>query len=92
MNDTAPWAEARMRELFAQRTPGERVEMACRSFTAARALVLAGLRREHPGIGDEQLRLRLLERTYAADFEPAAWTRVLALWHETQDRGAHPTR
>jgi hypothetical protein len=84
MNDTAPWAEARMRELFAQRTPGERVEMACRSFTAARALVLAGIRREYPGISPEELRFQILERTYRADFEPAAWARLLQLWKRTQ--------
>lgn len=80
MNDTAPWAEARMRELLAQRTPGERVAMASRSFAAARQLMVAGIRQQEPDISDEELRLRILERTYRADFEPGAWARLLELW------------
>jgi hypothetical protein len=84
VNDTAPWAAAKMAELMARRSPEERVRMASRSFDAARQLVLAGVRRDFPGVGPRELRLRLLERTYAADFTPEAWQRMLSLWKQRE--------
>ncbi len=86
MSDTAPWAAAKMAELMARRSPEERVRMASRSFDAARELVLAGLRHDFPDIGPKELRLRLLERTYAADFTPEAWQRMLRLWKQRDRR------
>lgn len=78
MNDTSPWAAARLAELWRQRSGGERVEMACRMFDTARTLLAAGIRSREPGISDADLRLRIFELTYAGDFEPRQWKLLMA--------------
>ncbi len=85
MNDTSPWAEARLAELYARRTPGERIAMACEMFALARQMMIAGIRAEHPAISPLELRLMVLERTYAGDFRPDQWAQISA-----RLRGDHP--
>ncbi|MGH9481246.1 MAG: hypothetical protein ACRD1L_04055 [Terriglobales bacterium] len=77
MRDTAPWAEAKLAELYRRRSGGERLAMACATFDAARALAAAGIRSREPGIGAEALRLRVFERMYTGDFEPERWQWLL---------------
>jgi len=86
MNDTAPWAEARLAELWRQRSGSERVVAACRMFETARTLLAAGIRSREPGFSGAELRLRIFELMYAGDFEPRQWqalrTRVAAALQE----------
>ncbi|HXE30209.1 MAG TPA: hypothetical protein VN515_00250 [Terriglobales bacterium] len=86
MNDTSPWAEARLTELYRRLTPEERVRMVGSMFDAARTLVIAGIRRDYPGISERDLRRKVFERTYSSDFPPDEWARWLARWdaHEAQ--------
>lgn len=73
MNDTSPWAEAKLRELWAQRSPGERLAAACDMFDSARALVRAGVERDHPGASGAEVELLVFERIYRPDFTAEQW-------------------
>ena len=69
MNDTTPEAAARLAALFAQRSGSDRVRMACEMFTLARALMVANILAESPGITAAELRVRIFERTYGHELE-----------------------
>ena len=78
MNDTPPEVERRYREQIMALSPGERVAMACRMFSTAKTLVIAGLRAE--GIDNQnhgELRARLFLRFYGQDFGDAEKARIL---------------
>jgi hypothetical protein len=78
VNDTAPDVASRYRALLLERTPMERLIMACGMFDTARQLMIAGIRADHPGISDIELRVRIFERTYGADFGPEERRRLIA--------------
>jgi len=78
MTDTPPEVEARLRELFMQRSGSDRVRMACEMFDLARALVVAGIKAEEPGLSDVELRVRIFERTYGSDFDADTRARIIA--------------
>lgn len=78
MTDTAAAIEARMAELYAARSGGDRVRMACEMFRTARALMVADIRRREPDISEEELRVRVFERTYADDLDAMTRDRVVA--------------
>lgn len=64
MNDTPRDVEMRMMQMFAQRTPAERLRMASSMFDAGKKLMEAGLRRENPSLNEAQLRTRIFIRLY----------------------------
>ena len=72
MNDTTPEVEARLAALFAQRSGGERVRMACAMFTLARAFMVANIRANAPGIAEP-----LAPVIYASLFFP--WSMPIAV-------------
>jgi hypothetical protein len=78
MNDTPRDVEFRFREMVLTRSPSERLAMACRMFTTARALVLAGI----PGAWEDstsgELRRLLFLRTYGQDFGPEQQAKILS--------------
>jgi hypothetical protein len=78
VSDTSPDAARRMSELFARRTAGDRVVMACEMFDLARALIESRVKAEEAGISDADLRVRILERLYGDDFDGAARARISA--------------
>ena len=78
MNDTPADVEARMRELFMSRSAGDRVRAACEMFDLSRKVMVAGLQAENPGMAPEELRAKIFERTYGADFEPDERARIIA--------------
>jgi hypothetical protein len=78
MNDTPLEIEARLRALFAGRSSGDRVRMACEMFDLARALMVANIRAEHPDIIGPELRAKVFERTYGDDFDPEDRARIVA--------------
>ena len=78
MNDTTPEVEARLAALFATRSGSDRVRMACEMFTLARALMVANIRAEAPGIAATELRVQIFERTYGDDLDAETRARVVA--------------
>ncbi len=63
MNDTPPDVEELYRRMLLRRTPVERLGMACRMFSSARALARSGM----PATSGAQMRRQLFLRLYAAD-------------------------
>jgi hypothetical protein len=78
VTDTSPEVEARLQALFRGRTGSDRVRMACDMFDLARALMVANLRSTNPGITDPELRAKIFERTYGADFDDDDRARIVA--------------
>jgi hypothetical protein len=70
MNDTTPGIEKRLAEMYASRTPAERLKMALGMFETAKKLVEAGLRNDHPGLSKAQIRGRTFVRLYGDCFSP----------------------
>ena len=68
--DTDPDVARRYREMLLALTPGERIEMACRMFDSARAIVLATI----PDSAER--RVELFRRFYGADFDAESRTRI----------------
>lgn len=71
MIDTPPDVVGRVRDLYQQRSPDERVRMACSMFDAAKALAEAGIRAASPGISESDVRIRVFDRFYGQDISPA---------------------
>jgi len=63
VNDTPPDVDELYRRMFLRRSPAERLCMACRMFSSARALVRAGM----PATSGAQIRRQIFLRLYAAD-------------------------
>ena len=63
--------------LMMQRSDGDRALMAFEMFDLARILMTADIRARDPGIGDVELRVRVFERTYGADFEATDRAKVV---------------
>lgn len=69
MNDTHPSIEAKIEELLRSRTPEERMRMGASMFDAAKAMALAGIRHDHPELGESGIRRALFLRFYGDDFD-----------------------
>ena len=78
MNDTPPDVEARLRDLFMQRSGSDRVRMVSEMFDLARALVVAGIKAESPDVTPQELRIKIFERMYGDDFDADARARIIA--------------
>jgi hypothetical protein len=76
MKDTHPSMEAKMDALLRARTPEERLLMGASMFDAAKAMALAGIRRDHPDLGEAEVRRALFLRFYGDDFDPAQRERI----------------
>lgn len=63
MNDTPTAVDELYRRMLLRRSPVERLGMACRMFSSARALARAGM----PATSSVQIRQQMLLRLYAAD-------------------------
>ncbi len=83
MKDTAARADEHYRRLMAERTPAERVEIACGMFETARELVRAGILMQHGTEGVAHMRRHLLLRFYGPDFSEEKMRRILASWGDT---------
>jgi len=78
VKDTPPEVDRRMTALFMSRTSDERVRAACEMFDLARKVMVAGIRSEHPDISATELRVKLFERTYGADFASGERARIIS--------------
>lgn len=74
MNDTAPDVVKRFRTMMASRTPEERLRMASRMFSTARALVLS---RAGAIESNAKPREHLFLRFYARDFSESDCAHIL---------------
>ena len=63
MNDTPPVVDELYRRMLLRRSSAERLCMACRMFSSARALARAGM----PTTSASQIRRQMFLRLYAAD-------------------------
>lgn len=73
--DTAPDVDARYRRMMGEKTPSERVVMACRLLDIARATILATA----PHGSDERARrVHLFTRLYGRDFDADTIRRIVA--------------
>ena len=63
MNDTPPDVDELYRRMLLRRSPEERLRMACRMFSSARALARAGM----PAASGAQIRRQMFLRLYAED-------------------------
>ena len=63
MNDTPSDVDELYRRMLLRRSPEERLRMACRMFSSARALARAGM----PAASNAHIRRQMLLRLYAAD-------------------------
>ena len=78
VNDTPSDVDARMSELFMRRSASDRIRAACDMFDLARTVMVAGIQAKDPGISPEELRVKIFERTYGADFNPEECARIVA--------------
>ena len=62
--DTHPIALDRYHELLRKQTPYERLAQAAALTRAVRDLALAGIHQRHPGISEEEARVRMVVRLY----------------------------
>lgn len=85
MNDTPPDVDEQFAALFRQRSGSDRVRMACEMFDLARALMVANIKAQHPGIADAALRVKLFERMYGSDFTPDERIRIIARLREQRE-------
>ena len=67
MNDTSLKVERLLHDRFMAKSGEERLAMGCSMFDDAKAIVLAGLRAERPGMDDRECRAQLLLRLYGQD-------------------------
>ena len=74
MKDTSPEMEARLRELFRQRSGAERVRMGCEMFSTARVIMTSSL--EAQGYRGMELRKQIFLRTYGQDFDPVTLAKI----------------
>ena len=63
MNDTPPDVDELYRRMLLRRSPEERLYMACRMFSTARALARAGM----PTASGAQMRRQMFLRLYSED-------------------------
>ena len=77
MKDTAPSIERLFTRKLLDLGPDERLAMACRMFSAARALVRAGIAADGAR-SDAELRGLVFLRLYGQDFDQVKCARVLA--------------
>lgn len=78
MNDTREAVNRMYRDRLLALAPGERLAMACRMFSTARALVEAGIRMQRPDIRDAvSLRREVFLRLYGRDLPEARTAAIL---------------
>ena len=47
--------------------PGRKIEIACELSDLAREFMISGIRAQHPGIGDDEVRREVIRRTLPVD-------------------------
>lgn len=74
--DTALWAEKRMRDLFAAKTPTERILMGMSMCDTARQVVMNAIELEWPQLSPAEKRVKFFERYLGPDLSPEHCARI----------------
>jgi len=90
MKDTPEAVEKRFREMMMARSPAERLAMACRMFSTAKALVRAGLLHKHGHLEPQELRRHIFLRFYGNDFSKEECERILDVLAASHTSKGHP--
>lgn len=77
MDDTSPEIAAKVREMFAKKTPQERFEMGCSMNETSRYLVTQAILRENPQISKAGLRQEIFLKFYRDDFNDIERQKIL---------------
>lgn len=75
--DTTIDVARRQRAVIASKSPAERADMAIEMSRMVRELALEGIRRRHPGIGQRETMLRLVERLHGPALAEAVEASIL---------------
>jgi len=67
MNDTTTEFQDKYQKLIMARSPSDRVAMACRMFSTARSLMIAGIRDGNGDVHENVIRRLLFQRLYGDD-------------------------
>jgi len=86
MNDDLMDIEERFRKMIMARSPQERLAMACRMFGTAKALVRAGIEKEHGLLRLDKLREHVFLRLYGQDLGKAERTTIFNSWKVDRER------
>ena len=78
MNDTSPLIEQKMRDLFAAKTPAERMAMGSSMYDTSRLITESALRRDHPEWTPGELRREIFLRYYGYEFNDAEKKNIVA--------------
>ena len=70
LSDTSPEIRARMLELYARMTPSEKLRRVLALTETTWMMALAGLRQQHPGASEDELRRLLAQRLYGKELVP----------------------
>lgn len=68
MNDTSARVQERYERMLLNKSPEERVRMACSLFDFSKELVVSSIKAENPAISGKELRSQIFLRFYGADF------------------------
>lgn len=74
--DTSLDAERFQLDAFREMSPQERIRKMCSLSTTLRRMAFATIRRNHPDINDQEVRLRFIEAAYGRDLAQAVRTHV----------------
>ena len=80
MNDTAAEVEARFRKLMLERSPAQRLVMACRMFATAKTLVQVGILEAYGLRESDLMREHIFLRLYGKDFSEDEKAEILNSW------------
>jgi len=80
MNDTSTEVQARFRTLMLERSPAQRLAMACRMFATAKALVRVGILEAYAPKEPDQMREHIFLRLYGKDFSETEKAKILNSW------------
>jgi hypothetical protein len=84
VNDTSPEVEAKLQELFMQRSGAERVEMGFEMFSMSRIMVTSSL--EAQGYRGIELKKQIFLRTYGSDFSPETLDKICQGLEDNMER------
>ncbi|HEY3330255.1 MAG TPA: hypothetical protein VGK19_09565 [Capsulimonadaceae bacterium] len=76
MNHDDPEIDKRMRELYAQKTPEQRLAMVSSMFDSGVAMLKAGLLDVNPSLTESQLRWAVFERLYGDCYDADELVRI----------------
>jgi hypothetical protein len=83
MTDTPAEVEVRFRRLMLMRSPSQRLTMACRMFSTAKALIRAGILEERGCMEPDLVRKNVFLRLYGHEFGERENTKILSSFKTT---------